>query len=106
MLSAVAGPLIAVALIAAGLSFHAVVLLSVVPSLVSVACFFSFTRDKDAEPTPAGREARRKVSWKVIPIPFWLFLGAVLVFGLGDFSRTFLIFVAARAAAIVLDSHA
>ncbi|MCS6849704.1 MAG: MFS transporter, partial [Gemmataceae bacterium] len=47
---------------------------------------------------PHGRtEGRRRAAF---PLRFWLFLGGVTLFGLGDFSRTFLVWLAAQAIGI------
>lgn len=92
MLGAVAGPLVAVFLVAAGVSFRNVILISVVPSMISVASIFGMTRDKAVEAAPAAAQAARPR----LPPKYWAFLGGVFLFGLGDFSRTFLILLAAR----------
>lgn len=96
MVGAVVGPLLAAALVWAGTGFRDVILWSVIPSAISVAAILWMTRDRDAPrvavaaPTPG--EPRR-----ALPRAFWLFTGGVLLFGLGDFSRTFLILLAATA---------
>ncbi len=88
MLGAVAGPLIAALLLWLGVDVHTVILVSVVPSLLAVATFFTMTREKPrATPTSAAKA-------QPLPRRFWLFVGAAGVFGLGDFSRTFLILLA------------
>ena len=92
MLGAVAGPLVAVALVAAGVSFRNVILISIVPSMLSVASIFGMTRDRHVE-TP---KAETKTEHPKLPPKYWAFLGGVFLFGLGDFSRTFLIFLVAR----------
>jgi len=96
MLGAIAGPLVAWALIGAGSAFRSVILWTLLPGLAAAAAMFFFTRDRDrgAVATPSGvpRHARPP-----LPPAFWLFLGGVFLFGLGDFSRTFLIWLAARA---------
>jgi MFS family permease len=100
MVGAVVGPLVAAALVWSGLPFDQIILWSIVPSALSVGCVIALTRDRDTapampEPTPKGEPAR-------LPRAFWWFVGGVLLFGLGDFSRTFLIFLAAQA---VGESH-
>lgn len=92
MIGAVIGPLTAAALVALGASFRTVILVSVVPSLVSVVAIGAFTRDRAVEVTPEAAPVTRR-----LPRAFWLFTGGVLLFGLGDFSRTFLIVIAALA---------
>lgn len=93
MLGAVTGPLLAALLIWVGVDFHSIILASVAPSLIAAFSFFALTRDRPSLPTdavapPAGRRLPRR---------FWLFVTGVALFGLGDFSRTFLIFIAAAA---------
>jgi MFS family permease len=92
MLGAVAGPLVAVVLVAAGVSFRNVILISVVPSMISVVSIFGMTRDRVVAAAPAAAPAARSR----LPPKYWAFLGGVFLFGLGDFSRTFLILLAAR----------
>ena len=92
MLGAVAGPLLALALLHAGVDVRAVIAVSLAPSLVSLASFLLLVRDRDV-PTPGPSAASRPR----LPTRFWLFLGGVFLFGLGDFSRTFLVLLAVRA---------
>lgn len=94
MLGAVAGPLIATLLVWAGVQFQSVILWTIVPGLLAAAAMFFLTRESPPEaapdePAPSIRPAFPKV--------FWLFLVGVFFFGLGDFSRAFLIWLAARA---------
>jgi len=95
MLGAVGGPLLALFLLWLGVSMPAVIAASLVPALLAVFFIVRFTRDKlplaDVATEPQGRPSHR------LPRRFWLFLVGVLVFGLGDFSRTFLIFLVAGA---------
>jgi MFS family permease len=93
MIGAVVGPLVAAALVYAGATFTQVILWSIIPSALSFLAVVFLTRDRiieKTEPTP-------KVKHAPFPRAFWLFVGGVLLFGLGDFSRTFLIVLAARA---------
>jgi hypothetical protein len=92
MLGAVAGPLVAAALLWAGAETRTIILASLLPSLIAVMSFFSMTRDRSVEqPSPEGLVADR------LPRRFWVFVGGVALFGIGDFSRTFLILLAAVA---------
>lgn len=94
MLGAVAGPLVAAFLLWRGVDLRSVILASLVPSLIAVASFFTMTRDRIAQhavnagTTAAGRR---------LPRHFWIFTTGVALFGVGDFSRTFLILLAAAA---------
>lgn len=105
MLGAVLGPLLSVLLLWAGWEFRTIILWTIVPGLLAAGAFFFFTRERDScavqgdsalhaararpEPASAGRPPFPKV--------FWLFLIGVFLFGIGDFSRTFLVLLAARA---------
>jgi MFS family permease len=103
MLGAVAGPLIAAGAVALGLGFRDLILWTLVPGLAAAAALFLFARERadgspKSAPLPAGSppiESSPPAS--KLPRAFWLFLVVVTLFGLGDFSRTFLIWIAARA---------
>lgn len=95
MLGAVVGPLVATLLVGLGVEFHRVILWAVIPGLLATASMVFLPRERIAPlPTSTGRsgESRRAV----FPCRFWLFLVGVTLFGLGDFSRTFLVWLAAR----------
>ena len=91
MMGAVAGPLLALALLHAGVDVRAVIAISLAPSLVSLLSFVTMVRD-GAPTAPRSTTPPRAR----LPVAFWLFLGGVLLFGLGDFSRTFLVLLAVR----------
>lgn len=93
MLGAVAGPLVAAALLWVGIDVRSVILLSLAPSLLAATTFFSMTRDRD-RPTTDDSET---VAGTALPRRFWIFTTGVALFGIGDFSRTFLILLAAAA---------
>ena len=99
MIGAVVGPLVAAALVWRGLPFDEVILWSIIPSALSVAAIVALTRDRPGRDTTA---APPPIARARLPRAFWWFAGGVLLFGLGDFSRTFLIFLAARS---VGESH-
>jgi MFS family permease len=94
MLGAVTGPLIALAMLALGAPIALVIAVSFVPSLMSALFILGFTRDRvhASEQTGDGTKAHRLR----LPRRFWLLVTGVLLFGLGDFSRTFLIFLVAN----------
>ncbi len=93
MLGALVGPLLAILLVYVGLTAREVILWTFLPAAIPVVAILLFTRDRGvASGKPAVQSVREP-----IPRDFKRFLGAVLVFGLGDFSRTFLILLAARA---------
>lgn len=94
MLGAVAGPLAATLLVWAGVRFQSVILWTLVPGVLAAAAMLFITRERAAPQDQAARDAaEEKPSF---PKAFWLFLVGVFLFGLGDFSRTFLIWLAAR----------
>lgn len=103
MIGAVVGPLTAALLVWWGAPLGSVILWSVVPSALSVGAALLLTRDRApaaAEPDAAARGgdgASGADTAAGFPRAYWLFVGGVLLFGLGDFSRTFLIVLAARA---------
>jgi MFS family permease len=114
MVGAVVGPLCAALLVWSGASLGTVILWSVLPSAISVGAALLLTRDRaapaaagpapapapaPATATPAAPAASSAPAAPRAPFPraYWLFVGGVLLFGLGDFSRTFLIVLAARA---------
>ena len=92
MLGAVAGPLVAVFLVAFGVSFRDVILIRIGPSLSSVSSVFALTRDRAPVAAAGGAPTARAK----LPGRYWAFVAGVFLFGLGDFSRTFLILLAAR----------
>lgn len=92
MLGAVAGPLVAALLLWAGLDVRSVILWSLVPALAAAVSFFSLTRDRGAGDLAAAAGAGP--GNLRLPRRFWIFTGGVALFGIGDFSRTFLILVA------------
>ncbi|HWU89500.1 MAG TPA: MFS transporter [Kofleriaceae bacterium] len=103
MIGAVVGPLLAALLVASGASLRTVILGSMIPSGISVAAVLLLTHDRAAEPAAAtattvtGAAPAATAPRAPFPRAYWLFVGGVLLFGLGDFSRTFLIVLAARA---------
>ena len=94
MLGAVAGPLLAVVLVWGGMAFQTVILLSVIPSAISVGSMFFLTRDREPPATPDV--PLPPPPQRHLPRSFRIFVAGVFLFGLGDFSRTFLIYLAAQ----------
>jgi MFS family permease len=103
MLGAVIGPLTATLFVWLGFQFRSVLLIAFVPGLFAAAAIAFLVREKGrsvpeiaAEPIRESRapEAGPKPRFSR---PFFWFLGGVFCFGLGDFSRAFLIWLAAQA---------
>jgi MFS family permease len=108
MLGAVVGPLLAALMVFFAVPFSTIILWGIVPGMLAAAAMFFVAQERqaanpqaDAEPSPPRRgqgegEVDRRSDLK-FPRQFWLLLIGVLIFGLGDFSRTFLIYLAAAA---------
>ena len=99
---AVAGPLLGVVLLgwakgrgAVDISwpFRFVLLLSVVPGVLAVVAFLALVRDPEHSPNPSLRLFQ---TLRGLPVQFRRYLGAVGLFGLGDFSHTLLILAATQ----------
>lgn len=98
MLGAVVGPLIAVLLLWIGIEFRVIILWTIVPGLFAAGAFFFFTQERSTPSVSRSASATESAPRRP-PFPrlFWWFLIGVFLFGLGDFSRTFLVWLAARA---------
>jgi MFS family permease len=97
MLGAVVGPLLAVLLLWAGLEVHTIILWTIIPGLLAAGAFFFFTKERAAAPhVPVETGDSSPATKSPFPKEFWLFLIGVFLFGLGDFSRTFIVWLAAR----------
>ncbi|MCS7303488.1 MAG: MFS transporter [Thermoguttaceae bacterium] len=124
MLGAVAGPLTAALLVFFGMPIQGIILATLLPGLVAAGAMFFLVQEKAALARPEQQEATRaggpagssqpadsppsseqsetlrpELSQPDNRFPklFWWFLIGVGLFGLGDFSRTFLIWLAAQA---------
>jgi MFS family permease len=93
MIGALIGPLIAAVLVFLGASFKVVILVSIIPSMLAALSISALARDKT---TPQSEKKEEPAKSEPLPRAYWLFTGGVLLFGLGDFSRTFLIVLATR----------
>lgn len=91
MAGAVIGPLAAVGLLAIGTSLPRIFLWTLVPGFGAALAVMLLVREKSPD---GGRPVARPLRPE-LPGRYWAFLGAVVLFGMGDFSRTFLIFEAA-----------
>jgi sugar phosphate permease len=95
MLGAVVGPLFATLLVWSGFHFNSIIRWTILPGLLAAGCMFFLTKDRNAlitEDQPVTDQKRSR-----LPRTFWVFLVGVSLFGIGDFSRTFLIWLAANA---------
>ncbi len=94
MIGAVAGPLTATLLVYLGIEFKSIILFALAPGVLAAASMLLLAREKVPE-TSAATDAKASPVKQRFPRVFWLFLVGVLLFGMGDFSRTFLILIAA-----------
>jgi MFS family permease len=99
MIGAVAGPLLALALMAAGIALKSVLLVAIVPGLLAAGCVLWLVKERAHDP----RSSRGRPLRPVMPRGYWPLIGAIALFGLGDFSRSFLILAVAKAAPSVDD---
>src|SRR5262249_23109160 len=97
MLGAVVGPLLAAAMVWLHVPLSTIILWGLVPGLLAAGSLFFFAREREdgprTEPSPSARgqgEGAGKQTQAKFPALFWLVLVGVMLFGLGDFSRTFL----------------
>ena len=104
MLGAVVGPLLAAAMVWFGVPLSTIILWGIVPGLLAAGSMFFLAREREDEGTTelprTGKEKYAEAPDKVqakFPALFWLVLVGVMLFGLGDFSRTFLVLLAAAA---------
>jgi MFS family permease len=104
MAGAVVGPLAAVGFLAIGMSLPTIFFCTLAPGFGAALAVLLLVRERE----PDGSILRERPLHPPLPPRYWAFLGAVLLFGMGDFSRTFLIFEAAgrlhtRSAAALLS---
>ncbi len=95
MLGAVVGPLLAALLVWVGIDFRTIILWTLIPGLIATGSMFFLTREHEPHAESSTNDAQAPQSR--FPRIFWLFLIGVFLFGLGDFSRTFVILLAAQA---------
>jgi MFS family permease len=95
MLGAVAGPLVAAGLLYLGVAFRDVLLWTLLPGLLAAGAMFFLTSEEPKAPVPGAADLEAAPRRR-FPRAFWVFLAGVALFGLGDFSRTFLIWLVAR----------
>lgn len=108
MLGAAVGPLLAALFLYLGVDFRLVIAVTVVPGVLAAASLFFLARERvapiakpsleAASATPLAPEPPRAAAR--LPASFRWFLVGVFFFGMGDFSRTFLILLAGRALAV------
>lgn len=95
MLGVVVGPLVATLLVWGGVEFRTVILWTLIPGLLAAGSIFFLTTERELA---IVSDAAQVASPARPPFHrgFWIFLVGVFLFGLGDFSRTFLIWIAAQ----------
>jgi len=87
-LGAIAGPLVAFAVVGI-LGVREIFWLAVIPGLLAMFVFWILVKEKN--PAPSGEKRTIIASLTGLPGRFRTFLGAVLLFGIADFSHTLLI---------------
>ncbi|MDI6718639.1 MAG: MFS transporter [Methanomicrobiales archaeon] len=87
-LGAIAGPLVALALLAS-IGIREIIWLTLIPGFLAVGSFWLLVREKN--PAPSRDRMNLVASLRDLPERFKRFLGAVLVFGIADFSDTLLV---------------
>ncbi len=99
MLGAVAGPLTAALLVFAGIPLNYVILGTIIPGAIAAGAMFFLTREKKSLAPIAAEQVANPAAAVRSPLPsaYKRLLPGVFLFGLGDFSRSFLIFLAAQA---------
>jgi MFS family permease len=87
-LGAIAGPVLALVLLAS-MGIREILWLTLIPGFLALVAVWLFLRERDAAPHPRPRPLAESLAG--LPTRFRAFLGAVLVFGIADFSHTLLI---------------
>lgn len=100
MLGAVTGPLLAAVCLSFSVSHASILVWSVLPGVAAAAAMWFLTRERlapEAATESTHTRAPRDAPRAKLPRAFWILLVGVLLFGMGDFSRSFLILLAAQA---------
>lgn len=92
MLGAVIGPLLAALLVGLALTLPRIFLITLIPGFGAVAAVVFLVKERRKSDAEMGKVVARP------PLPgrFWAFMAVVMLFGMGDFSRTFLILEGSR----------
>lgn len=94
MFGAVAGPLIATLLVWLGIEFRTIILWTAIPGVIAAGSMFFLVRERMPYTAIPSKKKSDRVRPAFPPMYRWVLVG-VFFFGLGDFSRTFLILLAA-----------
>lgn len=108
MLGAAVGPLLAALFLYLGVDFRLVIAVTIVPGVLAAASIFFLARERVEPVAKPSTEAVSALPQEPtlprpaarLPASFRWFLVGVFFFGMGDFSRTFLILLAGRALAV------
>jgi MFS family permease len=106
MLGAMVGPLLAAAMIWLNVEPATIIKFGIIPGVLAAAAIFFIVREREdstekqdvSKADDLATEVKTGSLSKFPPMYWWL-LGGVLIFGIGDFSRTFLVLLAASALA-------
>jgi MFS family permease len=94
MVGAIAGPLTATLLVYLGIQLKSIILVALIPGVLAASSMYFLAKERMPD-TGSSAQATAHADKPRFPRAYWLFLVGVLLFGLGDFSRTFLILIAA-----------
>lgn len=87
-LGAIAGPVVALVLVSS-IGIREIFWLTLIPGFLALVAIWLFLKEKN--PAPSSHQRPLATSLRELPSRFKSFLGAVLVFGIADFSHTLLI---------------
>lgn len=96
-MGAVIGPLLALALLEAGLSLREVIAVAVVPALVTMLALRRIReaprqeRPAETDAAAEAEAAQKRGSLRSLPRPFWMFTAAWTIFSLGNSADVFLL---------------
>jgi MFS family permease len=105
MLGAMVGPLLAAAMIWLHVDPATIIKFGLIPGILAAASMFFIVRERGEGKSQADAHAKKEqpasainfATLRKFPSLYWWMLGGVLIFGIGDFSRTFLVLLAATA---------
>jgi len=90
-LGAVIGPLLALALLEAGLSLREVIFVAIVPAVLTMLALRKIKEVPRQHVPAAGKVDLRTGTLRALPRPFWMFTGAWTIFSLGNSADVFLL---------------
>jgi MFS family permease len=95
MLGAIVGPLLAALLVWQGIGFQTIILWTLLPGLLAAGAMFFMAKERNPVVLHDESVGSERAALPRFPRVFWMLLIGVFLFGMGDFSRTLLIWLAA-----------